>query len=205
VLVLFQPARGDARLPAPNVSDVARSAPLSFIQPRKYRLARRARAPEQQKNMEVQVNQESRTSAMDSPSNTVHTWRTAACERCAPFARKTNRSLPPDNPADAADWNKEKRRDTRMGASDLKGWFGELAAIENPVRREFHLFTLLSRSTARLESRPRSRATRQPRCQHCAKSPDASGKLQGSLRKTGGSKVNMAIGLNGRRGQDRPI
>jgi len=61
-------------------------------------------------------------------------------------ARKTNRSLPPDNPADAVDWNAEERRDTGMGANDLKGWFTELAAIDNPVRREFHLFTLLSGS-----------------------------------------------------------
>jgi integrase len=61
-------------------------------------------------------------------------------------ARKTNRSLPPDNPADAVDWNTEERRDTGMGANDLKGWFTELAAIDNPVRREFHLFTLLSGS-----------------------------------------------------------
>jgi integrase len=59
-------------------------------------------------------------------------------------ARKTNKSLPSDNPADAIDWNEEKRRDTGMGTADLKGWFVELAAIENPVRREFHLFTLLS-------------------------------------------------------------
>ncbi|MDF0496542.1 integrase arm-type DNA-binding domain-containing protein [Bradyrhizobium yuanmingense] len=34
-------------------------------------------------------------------------------------ARKTNRFLPRDNPADAVDWNEEKRRDTGMGASDL--------------------------------------------------------------------------------------
>jgi integrase len=61
-------------------------------------------------------------------------------------ARKTNRSLPPDNPADAVDWNEEKRRDSGMGARDLKEWFIELAAIDNPVRREFHLFTLLSGS-----------------------------------------------------------
>jgi site-specific recombinase XerD len=61
-------------------------------------------------------------------------------------ARKTNRSLPPDNPADAVDWNAEERRDTGMGANDLKGWFKELAALDNPVRREFHLFTLLSGS-----------------------------------------------------------
>jgi site-specific recombinase XerD len=71
-------------------------------------------------------------------------------------ARKTNRSLPPDNPADAIDWNEEKRRDTGMGISDLKGWFLELADLDNPVRREFHLFTLLSgsRPAALQEIRP---------------------------------------------------
>jgi site-specific recombinase XerD len=71
-------------------------------------------------------------------------------------ARKTNRSLPPDNPADAVDWNEEKRRDTGMGTSDLKEWFNELAALENPVRRELHLFTLLSgsRPTALQEIKP---------------------------------------------------
>jgi integrase len=61
-------------------------------------------------------------------------------------ARKTNKKLPSDNPADAVDWNEEKRRDTGMGVADLKGWFLELAALENPVRREFHLLTLLSGS-----------------------------------------------------------
>ena len=58
-------------------------------------------------------------------------------------ARKTNKSLPRDNPADAVDWNEEERRDTGMGSADLKRWFMELAALDNPVRREFHLFTLL--------------------------------------------------------------
>jgi integrase len=61
-------------------------------------------------------------------------------------ARKTNKKLPPDNPADAVDWNLEERRDTGMGVGDLKGWLSELAALDNPVRREFHLFTLLSGS-----------------------------------------------------------
>jgi integrase len=71
-------------------------------------------------------------------------------------ARKTNRSLPHDNPADAVDWNQEERRDTGMGASYLKGWFTELAALDNPIRREFHLFTLLSgsRPTALQEVKP---------------------------------------------------
>jgi integrase len=59
-------------------------------------------------------------------------------------ARKTNKSLPADNPVNAIDWNHEKRRDTAMGTGDLKGWFSELSVLENPVRREFHLFTLLS-------------------------------------------------------------
>lgn len=59
-------------------------------------------------------------------------------------ARKTNRELPPENPVNAIDWNSERRRDTGMGASDLKRWFVELAGIDNPIRREFHLFMLLS-------------------------------------------------------------
>jgi integrase len=42
------------------------------------------------------------------------------------------------------DWNREVRRDTGMGQADLSGWFNELAALENPRRREFHLLTLLS-------------------------------------------------------------
>src|ERR1700722_19144680 len=61
-------------------------------------------------------------------------------------ARKTSKKLPSDNPADAVDWNDEKRRYTGMGPGDLKGWFSELAALGNPLRREFHLFTLLSGS-----------------------------------------------------------
>jgi site-specific recombinase XerD len=71
-------------------------------------------------------------------------------------ARKANKKLAPDNPADAVDWNEEKRRDTGMGLSDLKGWFSELAAMDNPVRREFHLLTLLSgsRPTALQEIKP---------------------------------------------------
>jgi integrase len=66
------------------------------------------------------------------------------------YARKTNKSLPRDNPADAVDWNEEERRNTGMRSADLKPWFTELAALDNPVRREFHLFTLLcgSRPTA---------------------------------------------------------
>ncbi|MCP3387847.1 integrase family protein [Bradyrhizobium sp. CCGB12] len=71
-------------------------------------------------------------------------------------ARKTNRSLPRDNPADAIDWNQEERRNTGMGAGDLKGWFIELARLDNPIRREFHLFTLLcgSRPTALQQAQP---------------------------------------------------
>ncbi len=61
-------------------------------------------------------------------------------------ARKANRELPHDNPVDVVDWNHEKRRDTGMGAADLNDWFIELAKLDNPIRREFHLFTLLSAS-----------------------------------------------------------
>jgi integrase len=71
-------------------------------------------------------------------------------------ARKTNRALPVENPVSAVDWNSEKRRDGAMGISDLRGWFVELAEIDNPLRREFHLFTLLSacRPTALKEVEP---------------------------------------------------
>ena len=59
-------------------------------------------------------------------------------------ARKTHRYLPPDNPVGAIDWNGETRRDSALGLADVPAWFAEVAALENPIRREFHLFTLLS-------------------------------------------------------------
>ncbi|AZO45658.1 DUF4102 domain-containing protein [Mesorhizobium sp. M7D.F.Ca.US.005.01.1.1] len=59
-------------------------------------------------------------------------------------ARKAARSLPADNPVLAIDWNAEHRRNTALGLSDLEGWFTQLKALKNPVRREFHLFMLLS-------------------------------------------------------------
>lgn len=61
-------------------------------------------------------------------------------------ARKTARTLPIENPVGAVDWNPEKRRNTALGSADLKGWFTQLNALENPIRREFHLFVLLSGS-----------------------------------------------------------
>ncbi len=61
-------------------------------------------------------------------------------------ARKTCRALPPENPAAAVDWNPEQRKDTAMGVTDLPAWFEQLALIANPIRREFHLLTLLSGS-----------------------------------------------------------
>ncbi len=85
-------------------------------------------------------------------------------------ARKTNKTLPSDNPADAVDWNEEKRRDTGMGVGDLKGWFLQLAALENPLRRDFHLFMLLSgsRPTA-LQEIKRSHVDFRRRTLHVAK------------------------------------
>ncbi len=61
-------------------------------------------------------------------------------------ACKTNLDLPKVNPVTAVDWNAERRRDTGMGAGPLAGWFIELAKLDNAVRREFHLLTLLSGS-----------------------------------------------------------
>lgn len=61
-------------------------------------------------------------------------------------ARKSNRDLPVENPTLAIDWNQETRRDTGMGPNDLPGWLEELRILDNPIRREFHLLTLLSGS-----------------------------------------------------------
>jgi integrase len=61
-------------------------------------------------------------------------------------ARKSCRTLPVENPVNALDWNREKRRDTALGLADLKAWFVQAAALDHPLRREFHLFLLLSGS-----------------------------------------------------------
>lgn len=61
-------------------------------------------------------------------------------------ARKTHLDLPPINPVTAIDWNVEERRNTGMGTSHMSSWFAELATLTNPIRREFHLMTLLSGS-----------------------------------------------------------
>ena len=46
----------------------------------------------------------------------------------------------------AVDWNSEKRRNTALSLSELLPWVEELRAVENPIRREFHLFLLFSGS-----------------------------------------------------------
>jgi integrase len=61
-------------------------------------------------------------------------------------ARRSNTDLPPINPVSAIDWNKEHRRKTGMGPNDIWDWLKELQALDNPLRREFHLLTLLSGS-----------------------------------------------------------
>lgn len=61
-------------------------------------------------------------------------------------ARKSHRYLPAENPTLAVDWNREVRRNTAMGVEDLPGWFEQARKMRHPVRREFHLFTLLSGS-----------------------------------------------------------
>ncbi len=61
-------------------------------------------------------------------------------------AHKANPQLPASNPVTAIDWNQEKRRHTGMGTDDIGGWLKELCVLENEIRREFHLLTLLSGS-----------------------------------------------------------
>lgn len=65
-------------------------------------------------------------------------------------ALKSNPDLPPVNPVKAVDWNPEERRDTGMGDLETGRWLHEAHALDNAIRREFHLLTLLtgSRPTA---------------------------------------------------------
>ncbi len=65
-------------------------------------------------------------------------------------ARKANPQLPPVNPVTAIDWNQERRRHTGLGTDDIGSWLKELYILDNAIRREFHLLTLLtgSRPTA---------------------------------------------------------
>lgn len=53
--------------------------------------------------------------------------------------------LPERNPFRSGKlFHKEKARSTGMGVSELPAWWGQLQALPNPIRRELHLFTLLS-------------------------------------------------------------
>lgn len=61
-------------------------------------------------------------------------------------ARRLARDLPPDNPTSGVDWNVQRRRNTAMGVEDLSRWFDEASRLRHPIRREFHLFLLLSGS-----------------------------------------------------------
>jgi hypothetical protein len=71
-------------------------------------------------------------------------------------ACKTAPDLPARNPVYAVDWNPEQRKDTALGAAELVVWFEQLVRLENPIRREFHLLTLLT------GSRPEALKTAQP-------------------------------------------
>jgi hypothetical protein len=59
---------------------------------------------------------------------------------------KVDRALPQIDITMLVEWNAEKRRNTGMGLGRLAAWGRQLAALENPVRREFHLLCLLSGS-----------------------------------------------------------
>lgn len=61
-------------------------------------------------------------------------------------ARKVALDLPSQNPAFAVDWNPEYRRNSGMGLEDLPQWFDQLSKLDNSLRRELHLFLLLSGS-----------------------------------------------------------
>ncbi len=59
-------------------------------------------------------------------------------------ADKLDRSLPDKHPVTAIDFYQLERRNTAMGPEDLAKWNKQRKALDNPIRQEFHLFTLLS-------------------------------------------------------------
>jgi len=50
----------------------------------------------------------------------------------------------PVSPTIAVIWNSENRRTTRIAAADLRGWYADVEALQNSVRRDYLLFTLFS-------------------------------------------------------------
>jgi len=46
----------------------------------------------------------------------------------------------------ARGWNPEQRRHIGMGPEELGEWFDKLLGLTSPLRREFHLLTLLTGS-----------------------------------------------------------
>jgi len=61
-------------------------------------------------------------------------------------ARRSSPQLPADDPTAGVDWNEEHRRNTAQSATELAAWWAQLQRLDNPIRREFHLLTLLSGS-----------------------------------------------------------
>lgn len=58
--------------------------------------------------------------------------------------KRLDPSIPPHNPVESVDFNIEQRRNTGMPSDELQLWIEQLQKLQNPIRREFHLFTLLS-------------------------------------------------------------
>ena len=52
--------------------------------------------------------------------------------------------LPPKNPVTLVRFNEERRADDALDAEQLSAWWTAVAKAENPVRRAFHIFVLLS-------------------------------------------------------------
>lgn len=85
-------------------------------------------------------------------------------------ARKAHKSLPVEHPCTGVDYNAEHKRESGLDAAELRRWWATWATIQNPIRRELHLLTLLSasRRTALCEARwehvrPFARVLHQPR------------------------------------------
>jgi hypothetical protein len=65
------------------------------------------------------------------------------------FARKTHKALPVEHPCTGVVYYPEEQRACALiDAKALRAWFSTWATIQNPVRRELHLLTLLTGSRA---------------------------------------------------------
>jgi integrase len=59
-------------------------------------------------------------------------------------ARAANKTLPPESPTDAVQWNKQYASEKKVLWAEMPNWWAKVHAIPNPVRRDLQLFILFT-------------------------------------------------------------